>query len=90
MKQLGTSCPCVPLLGLFFFSPLSLLAALRQQTALSLTEGLISVWILAQQGRVCTGTHVYMRWLKVLLSGEGQITHASSRSLGQRPKLGFS
>lgn len=87
MKQLGSSYPCVPLLRLF---SLSLLAALLQQTALSLTEGLISVWILAQQGQICTCTQAYMRWLKVLLAGEGQIKPTSSRSLGQHPKLGFS
>lgn len=65
MKQLGSSYPCVPLLRLF---SLSLLAALLQQTASSLTEGLISIWILPQQGQMCTCTHPYMQWLKVLLS----------------------
>jgi len=87
MKQLGSSHPCIPLVRLF--SP-SFLAALLQQAALSQTEGLISVWILAQQGQMCTCMQAYMQCPEVLLAGEGQIKPAASWSLGQHPKLGFS
>lgn len=69
---------------------LSILAALLQQTSLTLAESVTSARILAEEGQLCICTRVYMRWVKVLPTGEGQIEDSSFQSLGKHPKLSFS